>query len=93
MKGLAAWLHRGMSRKVKFYMMLDVIGVGITLLVRMLLCHFIQLIPEPWVQIGLSIMLNIVSIAICLFIVFFFFLYWWSDRKWTNIKSKFRKRK
>jgi len=82
-----------MSRKVKFYMMLDLIGIGITLLVRMLLCRFIQFIPEPWMQSGLSIMLNIVCVAICFIIVFFFFLYWWSDRKWTDIKIKFRKRK
>lgn len=73
-------------------MILDLIGIGIALLVRGLLCNVLTVISELWLQSILVIVVNIACIAVCLFIIFFFLLYWWSDRKWTNIKRKFRKK-
>ena len=81
-----------MSKKVRFYMMLDLIGIGITFLVRALLLGAANIITGPWLQIGLIFVINIATIAVCLFIVFFFLLYWWSDKKWTNIKQRFKKK-
>jgi hypothetical protein len=34
---------------------------------------------------------TVISIIADLIILFWFLLYWWSDRKWTNIKNKFNK--
>lgn len=82
-----------MSKKVLFYMILDLIGIGIALLVRWVLCNIFTDISELWLQSILVIAANIAFIAVCLFIIFFFLLYWWSDRKWTNIKKKFKKNK
>ena len=81
-----------MSKKVRFYMMLDLIGVGITFLARALLLYTTNMVTVPWLHVGLVIVINIATIAVCLFILFFFLLYWWSDKKWTNIKQRFKKR-
>ena len=81
-----------MSKKVRFYMILDLVGVGITFLARALLLGTANMVTVPWLHIGLIIIINIATIAVCLFIVFFFLLYWWSDKKWTNIKAKFKKK-
>lgn len=81
-----------MSKKVRFYMVLDLIGIAITVLVRTLLCSAFARISDQLIQSILVIAVNIVCVAICLFIVFFFLLYWWSDKKWTNIKRKFKKK-
>ena len=80
-----------MSKKVLFYMGLDLIGIGITLLVRALLCNTCANITDPMLQSAALFIINIASVAVCLFIIFFFLLYWWSDRKWTSIKKRFRK--
>ena len=81
-----------MSKKVRFYMMLDLIGVGITFLARALLLYATNMVTVPWLHVGLVIVINITTIAVCLFILFFFLLYWWSDKKWTNIKQRFKKK-
>lgn len=81
-----------MSKKVFFYMVLDLIGIGITLLARSFLLSTLGIISVSWVQSVLVLIINLAAIAVCLFIIFFFLLYWWSDRKWTAIKNHFRKR-
>jgi len=82
-----------MSKKVRFYMLLDLVGIGITFLVRALLLGVAGMIAVQWLYIGLVIVINIATIAVCLFILFFFLLYWWSDKKWTNIKQRFKKKR
>ena len=82
-----------MSKKVRFYLILDLVGIGITLLVRAVLCGKLSGVSEPLLQSGFIIIVNVASVAICVFIVFFFLLYWWSDRKWTALKRKFKKKK
>ena len=74
-------------------MMLDLIGIGITFLARFFLLQFDNMVTIPLIQLGLVIIINLITIAICLFIVFFFLLYWWSDKKWTKIQAKFKNRK
>ena len=81
-----------MSKKVLFYMILDLIGIGITFIVRGLLRGSFARITEPWLQSALVIAVNIITAAVCLFIIFFFLLYWWSDKKWTAVKKKFGKK-
>lgn len=81
-----------MSKKVFFYMVLDLIGIGITLLIRNFLLGALGVVSISWVQSVLVLIVNLAAIAVCLFIIFFFLLYWWSDRKWTAIKNRFRKR-
>ena len=81
-----------MSKKVRFYMMLDLIGVGITFLIRALLLSIANMFTTPWLHIMLVIVINVAAIAVCLFILFFFLLYWWSDKKWTDIKRRFKKK-
>ena len=78
-----------MSKKVLFYLTLDLIGGVITLIIRSLLCNAFIAIPDLWMQSVLNLAVNIASGAVILFIIFFFLLYWWSDRKWTRIKKKF----
>ena len=82
-----------MSKKVKFYLVLDLIGAGIALIIRALLCNAVMLISESMLQMALIVIINVITILVLLFIVFFFLLYWWSDRKWTGIKNKFKKKK
>lgn len=82
-----------MSQKVRFYLILDLIGVGITFLVRWLLVRAIHLIGEPWIQTMCIVLANVATVAVCLFILFFFLLYWWSDKKWTKVQQKFRRKK
>jgi hypothetical protein len=82
-----------MSKKVRFYLILDLIGIGIALLIRFLLCRSFAVITELWIQGALCIAVNVICVAVCLFIVFFFLLYWWSDITWTNIKNKVKKKR
>ena len=82
-----------MSKKVLFYMVIDSSAIGITLLIRALLCGAFSGVSEPLLQGVFMIVVNTVCIAICAFIVFFFLLYWWSDKKWTDIKRKFKKKR
>ena len=82
-----------MSKKVRFYLILDFIGIAIAFCIRTLLCNAFADISEQFIQNGITIAVNIVFGIVCLFIIFFFLLYWWSDRKWTNIKRKFKKRR
>ena len=81
-----------MSKKVFFYMVLDLIGIGITLLIRNFLLGVLGVVSISWVQSVFVLIVNLAAIAACLFIIFFFLLYWWSDRKWTAIKSNFRRK-
>ena len=80
-----------MSKKVLFYMILDLIGIGIALISRYLLCNTFSSISDPLLQSALILAVNVIFTVVCLFILFFFLLYWWSDRKWTKIKRKFKK--
>ena len=79
-----------MSKKVIFYLFLDLIGVGITLLVRMLLCNAAIGVSDTFIQNVIVLIINVVAITICLFVLFFFLLYWWSDRKWKSVKKNLR---
>lgn len=81
-----------MSKKVFFYMVLDLIGIRITLLIRNFLLGVLGVVSISWVQSVLVLIVNLAAIAVCLFIIFFFLLYWWSDRKWTAIKKIFKRR-
>ena len=76
-----------MSEKVKIYLILDLIGVGTTLIIRAILCSLVILIPETSLQMILLAAINIITICVLLFILFFFLLYWWSDKKWTAVKQ------
>jgi len=81
-----------MSKKVFFYMILDLIGVGIILLIRGFLLGALGVVSVSWLHSGLVLIINLAAITVCLFIIFFFLLYWWSDRKWTAIKKSFRRK-
>ena len=81
-----------MSKKVALYLVLDLMVIGITLIIRGLLCNVFLGISDMWLQNALAISINIICVIICLFIIFFFLLYWWSDRKWTSIKRKLSKK-
>lgn len=81
-----------MSKKVFFYMILDLVGVGITLLVRRFILSALGIVSISWLHSGLVLIINLAAIAVYLFIIFFFLLYWWSDRKWTAIKKAFRRK-
>ena len=76
-----------MSKKVLFYLVLDLIGVVITLIIRSLLCNAFITIPDLWMQSALNLAVNIASGVVILFIILFFLLYWWSDRKWESTKK------
>lgn len=80
-----------MSKKVLFYMILDVIGIAIAWTVRCFLCELACNVQEQWLQTGVVVVINVAFFTICLFIVFFFLLYWWSDRKWARLKKKIKK--
>lgn len=82
-----------MSKKVVFYLILDLIGVGITLFIRWVLCDAMTGVSDPFIKSVIMLTINGISIAVCLFILFFFLLYWWSDKKWANIKQKFKKKR
>ncbi len=82
-----------MGKKVLFYLMLDSVGVGITFLIRWGLLRFTLQIQEPSLQSILIAGINIVTVAACLFILFFFLLYWLSERKWNEIQQRFSRRK
>lgn len=80
-----------MSKKVLCYMILDIIGIAIAWEVRWFLCELVCNVQEQWLQTGFVVLINIAFFSVCMFIVFFFLLYWWSDRKWTRIKKKIKK--
>lgn len=82
-----------MGKKVLFYLMLDSVGVGIAFLIRWGLLSVTLQIQEPSLQSILIAGINIVTVAACLFILFFFLLYWLSERKWNEIKQRFSRRK
>lgn len=83
-----------MSKKVLFYLSLDLVGIGITIIVHLLLCKFVYwLALDHLFTTLLLLVVHIVAGAVYLFIIFFFLLYWWSDRKWTAIKRKYRRKR
>lgn len=80
-----------MSKKVMFYMILDIIGIAIAWAVRYFLYELVRNVQEQWLRAGFVVLSNIAFFTVCLFIAFFFLLYWWSDRKWTRIKKKLKR--
>lgn len=76
-----------MSKKVFFYMILDSVGIALTLLCRKWL---FTAIGNSFFSGIAIIVINIFCAIIFLIIVFFFLLYWWSDRKWSRIKKRFK---
>ena len=81
-----------MSKKVLFYFILDLFGALLVYLLRMGLCSFIRYISDSWLRLVLFLTVDVVTIAIWSFILFFFLLYWWSDKQWEKIKRRFRRR-
>ena len=81
-----------MSKKVLFYFILDLFGALLVYLLRMGLCSLIFCVADSWLRILLFLMVDVVTIAIWSFILFCFLLYWWSDKQWGKIKSRFRRR-
>ena len=80
-----------MSKKVLFYLVLDLIGVAITALIGKYLCEISDAVTNPWVSNGIALAVNFLCACVAIFIIFFFLLYWWSDRNWSKIKNKFKK--
>ena len=80
-----------MSKKVLFYLVLDLIGITLTAFIGKYLCETSDAVTNPWVSNGISLIINFLCACVTIFIIFFFLLYWWSDRKWSRIKKKLRK--
>lgn len=81
-----------MSKKVKKYLVIDLIVMGIVTVLGLWISGLCGGMSNEWVGIALKILVNGIWIIFDLIFVFFFFLYWWSDVKWTQIKAWARKR-
>ncbi len=81
-----------MSKRVLFYLILDLFGAGLVYLLRMGLCSLIFCVSDSWLRILLFLTVDVVMVAILGVILFFFLLYWWSDKQWEKIKRRFRRR-
>lgn len=82
-----------MSKKVLFYLMLDSVGIALTAFIGKWLCEMGDAVTNPWVSNGISLIINFLCACVTIFIIFFFLLYWWSDRKWSKIKRWFKNKK
>ena len=74
-----------MSKKVLFYLILDSVGIAITTVLGKYLCKMSDAVTNPWVGNGIVLIVNFLYVCVCIFIIFFFLLNCWSDRKWINI--------
>ena len=82
-----------MSKKVLFYLVLDSFGIALTAFIGKWLCEMSDAVTKPWVSNGISLFINFLCACVTVFIIFFFLLYWWSDRKWSKIKKRFKSEK
>lgn len=82
-----------MSKKVLFYLALDSIGIAITAALGKYLCKISDAVTTHWVSNGINLVINFLCVCVCVFIIFFFLLYWWSDRKWSRIKKRLKNQK
>lgn len=78
-----------MSKKVFFYMVLDLAGIALTVMCGKWLCNLCTAIDNSFFSDAFIFIVNIVCVFVCLFILFFFLLYWWSDGTWSKIKGYF----
>ena len=82
-----------MSKKVLFYLVLDSLGIALTIFIGKWLCEMCDAVTNLWVSNGISLIINFLCACVTIFIIFFFLLYWWSDRKWSKIKRWFKNKK
>jgi len=82
-----------MSKKVLFYLVLDSLGIALTTFIGKWLCEMCDAVTNLWVSNGISLIINFLCACVTIFIIFFFLLYWWSDRKWSKIKRWFKNKK
>ena len=78
-----------MSKKVLFYMLLDLAGIALTGLCGKWLCSLCTARGDSFFSSVVIFAINIFCVLICAFVLFVFLLYWWSDRTWSKIKRRF----
>lgn len=82
-----------MSKKIIVFMICDILlAAAVTFFCILIKNGFAVYITNDLVRKAVNVIFSAIYIIIDLCILFWFFLYWWSDVKWTNIKIKFRKR-
>ena len=83
-----------MSKKVLKWLIADIIiAVAVTFLVIWLGNAASNIVDNETARTVIFYVKTALWIVIDLIVLFWFLLYWWSDRKWTNIKNKFKKTK
>ncbi len=83
-----------MSKKVFCWLIVDLIFAGGVTLGCILLGHAIaQHMGNAVAAKGVSVLFTAIYCVVDAITLFYFLLYWWSDRKWTAIKRKFKKLK
>lgn len=76
-----------MSKKVVKWMIADLVCISIiTLLFLWFKKGIISSITNETAQNSVNIILWIIYAIVDIFILIWFLIYWWSDRKWTKLK-------
>ena len=83
-----------MSKKVFHWLIVDIVFAAIVTLVIIWLGNVISTrIDDETIKDVIFVVKTAIWIIVDLIVLFYFLLYWWSDRKWTNIKNQFKKRR
>ena len=83
-----------MSKKVFKWLIADAIFAAIVTLLIIWLGNVISArFDNETAKTVIFYVKTAVWIVIDFIVLFYFLLYWWSDRTWTNIKNQFKKRR
>ena len=83
-----------MSKKVFKWLIADAIFAAIVTLVIIWLGNVISArIDDETAKAAIFVVKTAAWVVVDLIVLFYFLLYWWSDRTWTNIKNQFKKRR
>ena len=78
-----------MSKKVFRWLIADtVFAVAVTLLILFLGNAASDAIDNETAKTGIFVAKIVLCVIVDLVILFWFLLYWWSDRTWTKVKKK-----
>ncbi len=82
-----------MSKKIFVHLLIDLVIVGIVTIIYLVLKQFIYGMQLDVLGQVLQLIVMVLYISFDVVVFFFFLLYWWSDKKWTYIKRKLKKKR
>ena len=81
-----------MSKKVFHWLIADAIfAVAVTFVIVWLGNVISARIDDGTAKAAIFVVKTAAWVVVDLIVLFYFLLYWWSDRTWTRVKRKFRR--